>query len=236
MSDPSPSNTTPQDDAANRKAEPRAPGSSLPYFLALAVLFAAAYGAWTWWQVRQFDLGRGDAIPIASVGQPLTEFELTERTGQPFLSRDMRGKVWAVTYFFTTCPGSCIRLNQNIQLMHNLPELRDVTWVSITCDPENDTLAALRDYADRWQADPNRWLFCRADLEYLQRVALGMSLALYRQGHMDYAIVIDKSGKLRGMFDAASKSQCERLRTLLLECLDEPYPQELAAKEMTKHE
>ena len=60
--------------------------------------------------------------------------------------------------------------------MHNMPELKDVTWVSITCDPDNDTVEALRNYADRWEADPNRWLFCRADLDYTRRVARGMNL------------------------------------------------------------
>ena len=99
-----------------------------------------------------------------AVGPPLTEFELTERSGKPFRSADMKGKVWVATYFFTTCPGNCIRLNQNIQLMHNLPELKDVTWVSITCDPDNDTLEALSKYADSLQADPERWLFCRGPI------------------------------------------------------------------------
>ena len=56
----------------------------------------------------------------------------------------MRGNVWVATYFFTTCPGNCLRLNPNIQFMNNLPELKDVTWVSITCDPDTDTLEALR--------------------------------------------------------------------------------------------
>ena len=230
MSDHSPSDTARQEDQPSRTSSPP-PGSSLPYFLALASVFVAAYGAWKWWQVRQFELRRGDAIPIAAIGPPLTEFELTERSGKPFHSADMRGKVWVVTYFFTTCPGSCIRLNQNIQFMNSLPELEDVTWVSITCDPANDTLQALGDYADRWQADSQRWLFCRASLDYVKRVALGMNMALYRQGHQDYAVVIDKTGKIRGMFDATSKSQCQRLHTMLIECLDEPYPQELAAKE-----
>lgn len=235
MSDPAPLDVTPREETADRPNGP-APGSSLPFFIALAIVFVAAYGAWKWWQVRQFQISHSDAIPIAVVGPPLTEFELTERSGEPFRSADMHGKVWAVTYFFTTCPGNCIRLNRNIQFMSNLPELGDVTWVSITCDPDTDTLEALADYADQWQADPQRWLFCRADLEYTKRVALGMNLGLYRQGHQDYAIVIDKTGKVRGMFDATSKSQCQRLRTMLLKCLDEPYPQEMAAKGMTKHE
>ena len=38
------------------------------------------------------------------------------------------------------------------------------------------------------------------------------------------AIVIDKKGKIRGMFDATSESQCERMHKLLLECLDEKPP------------
>jgi cytochrome oxidase Cu insertion factor (SCO1/SenC/PrrC family) len=203
-------------------------GSAVPYFLALAVLVAMLYGGFKWWQVRQFEAARGQAIPASTIGPPLTEFELTERSGEPFRSADMRGRVWVATYFFSTCPGSCIRLNENIQFMHNLPELKDVTWVSITCDPENDTLEVLRDYADRWQADPGRWLFCRADLEYTQRVARGMDLFLSYKGHQDRVVVLDKAGKIRGMFDATSKSECQRLHKLLVEFLNEDPPKEIA--------
>jgi cytochrome oxidase Cu insertion factor (SCO1/SenC/PrrC family) len=181
------------------------------------------------WQVRQFELDRGQAIPAGVVGPPLTEFELTERSGEPFRSKDMRGRVWVATYFFTTCPGSCIRLNQNIQLMHNYPELKDVTWVSITCDPDTDTVEALRTYANAMKADPQRWLFCRADLDYTKQVALGMNLYLAMKTHHDDAVVIDKAGKIRGLFDATSTNDCGRMRSLLLECLKEAPPTELTA-------
>jgi cytochrome oxidase Cu insertion factor (SCO1/SenC/PrrC family) len=189
-----------------------------------------AYGGFKWWQLRQWELSRGEAITASTVGPPITEFELTERSGELFRSADMKGKVWVATYFFTTCPGNCIRLNQNIKFMHQLPELKDVTWLSISCDPDNDTLRALREYADRWKADPERWLFARGDLEYVKRVGRGMNVDVYRKGHKDYAIVFDKTGRIRGMFDATSKSQCERLRTRLLECMAEDMPQhDLAA-------
>jgi cytochrome oxidase Cu insertion factor (SCO1/SenC/PrrC family) len=176
--------------------------------------------------VRQFELRRGQAVLEDVSGPPLTEFELTERSGKPFRTADMKGKVWVATYFFTTCPGSCTRLNKNIQFMHNMPDLKDVTWVSITCDPDTDTLEALREYAASLKADPKRWLFCRADLDYTKRVARGMNLALFRKGHQDYAIVVDKTGQIRGMYDATSKSDCQRLRTKLLECVDEETPHE----------
>lgn len=204
-------------------------GAALPFFLALAVLFVMAYGAWKWWQVQQFQRTRGQAIPTAVIGPPITDFELTERSGEPFRSADMKGKVWVATYFFTTCPGNCIRLNSRLQAMNAMPELSDVTWVSITCDPDNDSTQELQKYADRWQADPKRWLFCRAPLEYTQGVAKGMNLGLFLRGHLDYAVVFDKAGKIRGMYDATSLTECERLHAKLLELLKEEPPEAVAS-------
>jgi hypothetical protein len=72
-------------------------GSMVPYMLCLAVLFAMAYGGWKWWQVHEFETTRGEAIPAGLIGPPLKEFELTERSGKPVRSIDMRGRVWVVT-------------------------------------------------------------------------------------------------------------------------------------------
>ena len=215
-----------------RPARRAAVDTALPFFLAVLVLFGMAYGGWTWWRVTQFESEKGQAI--ADVGPPLTEFELTERSGKPFRSADMKGKVWVVTYFFTTCPGECIRLNRNIQVMHNLPELKDVSWLSITCDPDTDKIEALSKYADSLQADPARWLFARADLDYTQRVALGMKMFLSRKGHQNYAVVIDKAGNIRGMFDGTSTSDCERMQKMLVKLEAETTEQAAAAGEEKK--
>jgi cytochrome oxidase Cu insertion factor (SCO1/SenC/PrrC family) len=206
-----------------------ASGTAVPYFLALAVILAMIYGGWKWWQVRQFELERGQAIPAAMIGPPITEFELKERSGKPLISTDLKGKVWVASYFFTTCPGNCLTVNRNIQSLNTLPELHDVTWVSITCDPDTDSIEMLREYADRWQADPERWLFCRADLPYTQQVAKGMDLMLFRKGHQDRAIVFDKNGKIRGLFDVMSNADCDRMRNLLVKLLAEKPQRDLVA-------
>lgn len=215
--------------AAGTKPASQASGAIVPFTLCGVVLIGMLYGAWTLYRYREWEAAKSNAIPASAIGPPLTEFELTERSGKPFRSLDMRGRVWVASYFFTTCPGQCLRLNANIQVLASEPELKDVTWVSITCDPDTDTLEALQAYADRWHADPERWLFCRADLEYTQRVAKGMKVYLSLKGHQDYAIVIDKTGKIRGVFDGTSQSQCARMRSLLLECVAEKPPQELAS-------
>ena len=65
---------------------------------------AMAYGGWKWWQVQQFEIAQGEAIPLDAIGPPLTEFELTERSGKPFRSADMHGRVWVATLFLHDLP------------------------------------------------------------------------------------------------------------------------------------
>jgi cytochrome oxidase Cu insertion factor (SCO1/SenC/PrrC family) len=198
--------------------------STLPYWLSLMVLLGGSYGGWKWYQVQQFQTAR-EVGGIHFDGPPLEEFELTERSGGLFRSADMRGKVWVTTFFFASCPGQCPRLNANIKRLHEMSELEDVTWVSITVDPDNDTLEVLRDYADRYHADPERWLFCRGEFDYIKRVGEDiMKMEVSWRGHKDYAIVIDRAGKVRGMYDATSISQSQKLRLLLMECLAEEPP------------
>jgi len=196
--------------------------STLPYWLTLMVLLVVSYGGWKYWQVQQFQSGGG--IEFTSQ-PPLEEFELTERSGQPFRSRDMLGKVWVTTFFFSNCTGTCKQLNTNIKMLSDLEELQDVTWVSISVEPEADTLERLCEYAETFQADPERWLFCRGDLQYIQRVGEDiMKLPITWRGHNESAVVIDRKGNVRGMYDAISTRESKRLRKLLIECLKEEAP------------
>jgi cytochrome oxidase Cu insertion factor (SCO1/SenC/PrrC family) len=110
--------------------------------------------------------------------------------------------------------------------------LQDVTWVSISVDPSADTLPALQKYADSFQADPERWLFCRGELSYIRRIGKDiLNLEVNWKGHKDYAVVMDKSGKPRGMYDVTSLTQTKRLEMLLIECLAEDEPSEEAEPE-----
>jgi len=199
--------------------------STVPYWLSLMVVVAASYGGWKWYQVRQFEANQAIG-GVEFTGPPLEEFELPERSGEMFRSADMQGKVWVTTFFFTTCPGPCTRLNERIKYMHNREEFKDVTWVSITVDPKADTIEVLQRYAKERNADSERWLFCRGDLKYIKRVGRDiMKLPVTWQGHNESAVVIDRTGKVRGMYDMTSTSQSKKLEVLLKKCLAEPAPE-----------
>ncbi len=213
MNDTTPNNTVPNN-------------TTLPYWLSLMVVLAASYMGWRWYQVQQFEANRSTG-GVELAGPPLKEFELPERSGKTFRSADMKGKIWVTTFFFTTCPGPCKRLNERIKYMHNLEEMRDVTWVSITVDPKADTIEVLQEYADKFSADPKRWLFCRGDLKYIKRVGKDiMKLPVTWQGHNESAVVIDRTGTVRGMYDMNSISQSKKLELLLKKLLAETATQE----------
>ena len=197
--------------------------SALPYWLALMVLVAAGYGGWKFWQVQQFEMSRAEG-GIEFEGPPLEEFELTTADGKTFRSADMKGKVWVATFFFATCQGSCPRLNANIKHLNSLEELKEVTWVSITVDPDTDTLERLQGYSEQFSADPNRWNFCRGDFKYTRRIGQDiMKMPVTWQGHNDFGVVIGKDGEIKAWQEIIKLSQIEKMRQVLLECLEEEF-------------
>ena len=115
-------------------------------------------------RVQAPDPGRRSTIlelVAAAKKQPewLTEFEMTERSGQSVGSKELRGEPYIACFFFSTCPGTCTRQSNKMQLLQNKFKGKPIKFVSISVDPESDTPAVLQEYAEKFQADPNRWLF-----------------------------------------------------------------------------
>jgi cytochrome oxidase Cu insertion factor (SCO1/SenC/PrrC family) len=57
------------------------------------------------------------------------------------------------------------------RLQQDVADDRDVRLVSISVDPEHDTPDVLRDYAQRFGAHPERWLFLTGDKAAIYRLA-----------------------------------------------------------------
>jgi protein SCO1/2 len=197
--------------------------NTLPFWIAGAVLLVGLYGGW-----KLFSHSAGEDQSLGTIeftqedALPLESFELTRSTGETFRSDDMKGQVWVASFFFTTCPGSCFKLNTNISLMQQDAALDDVKWVSISVDPVNDTPEALARYADDFKADPNRWYFLRGDIKYVRRIGRDLfKLAVEYKQHADYGVVIDRAGQVRGMFNINSRQERERMKDVLVELLME---------------
>ena len=161
-------------------------------------------------------------VPAVSLGQPAERFELTDQEGNQFDSASLKGKVWMGSVFFANCPGPCFRENQAIADI--LREIDDPNFVavSLTCDPENDTPAALEHYAERFDADPPRWKFLTGDMDVIKRVGTKTFLLPVEIGvHSERGAVFDREGRLRGSYHLLQEDRVDRLKKLIRDVLAE---------------
>jgi cytochrome oxidase Cu insertion factor (SCO1/SenC/PrrC family) len=102
---------------------------------------------------------QGTLETLADYG-PVPDFRLTERGGNTVTLADLRGKVWLANFIYTECTETCPLQSLQVQrLQEKFAGARDLRLVSITVDPSHDTPEVLQRHADRYGADPERWLF-----------------------------------------------------------------------------
>lgn len=150
-------------------------------------------------------------------------FSLTERSGKTFDSAALTGEVWVASFFFTACPGACLKLNHAIaDLQKDLTDPR-IRFVSITVDPGNDTPQALAKYADLMHADPEWWLFVTGSLDDIKRIAReSFQVSVERVTHSDRMLLVDRQGRIRGSYRGTDDNQVRLLKKKLAELLAEP--------------
>lgn len=166
--------------------------------------------------------GRGTPTPHdpppPDLDYPVGSFSLTERDGRTVTEKDLAGKVWVASFVFTRCPGNCPAVTATVRRLQ--AELTDgpAMFVTFTVDPKRDNPDELRKYADRYGADPKRWLFLTGDRETIRKLlqerfkqsAGDDPTADTKPGeefatHSTRLVVVDKKGVIRGMYDGMPK-------------------------------
>jgi cytochrome oxidase Cu insertion factor (SCO1/SenC/PrrC family) len=158
------------------------------------------------------------SIPAPDYGH-VPEFSLTERSGRNVTLGDLRGQVWIADFIFTSCAGSCPIMSSQMQrLQGTLPH--DIHFVSFSVDPARDTPLVLAQYAEKYSADSQRWMFLTGDRKAIYDITMkGFKLALDdSQGsdlepitHSSRFVLIDKDGRIVGYFDGTEESGLKSL-------------------------
>jgi protein SCO1/2/putative membrane protein len=157
---------------------------------------------------------------------PLPAFELTERSGRPFGSKDLANEVWIAGFIFTRCQASCPRISATMKSVQaDLEEsAAGVKLVSLTVDPEHDTPEILSKYADTFGATPGRWFFLTGPHDTLFtlirdgfRLAVGAAdpsdpnYSLMSISHSSKLALVDRGNRVVGLYDADNHDEIARL-------------------------
>ncbi|HEX5446055.1 MAG TPA: SCO family protein [Pirellulales bacterium] len=195
-------------------------------WLTVLLLAVGAYGSFTLWKVYQAHATTADAAPPAAgldalSPVPLEDFTFTDSDGRPFAMEQLRGKVWIASYFFATCPGFCLQMNQEIAALARELADQDVTFVSFTVDPENDTPEKLKEYRERMGADADRWVFLTGELDEIRALGQKWLKMPVSKDHNDKLVVVGRDGRIKGFFASRDAVQVKLLKKKLPEWVGE---------------
>jgi protein SCO1 len=152
-------------------------------------------------------------VPAGSEAEWLTAFELIERSGESMTSEDLLGQPYVVSFFFSLCPSICVQQNEKVQILAEKFAGQPVRFVSISCDPEVDRPEVLAEYADKFNADKQQWLFFTGEMNYIRRVGSEMfSLPVMRRFHAEKFVLVDSAGKLHAYYTWTDPEQWQGLQ------------------------
>lgn len=150
----------------------------------------------------------------------LSRFELTERNGELVKSEQLLGQPYVVSFFFSTCPSICVQQNQKLKELQDAFEGEGVKFVAISVDPETDTPEVLTEYAARFGADSEQWLFMTGDLTYIRRIGGEIfRQPVNKQFHTERFVLVDPEGKIEGFYNWPEKRQFRKLQEKIREMI-----------------
>ncbi|HZZ74183.1 MAG TPA: SCO family protein [Pirellulales bacterium] len=195
--------------------------SALIFWVTVLVFGTISYGGFKLLQLRSTTAAADDKTKDEVAPKKVVPFTLTDQDGNDWSSKSLDGQVWVASYFFASCPQICFQLNQELAKLQQDPQFAQVKFVSITCDPENDLPAVLKEYAKKFSADHSRWVFLTGDLKKVQQIGLDLQITVLKQTHSDRLVIVDPSGVIRGRFRATAPDQLELTKKTLLSVLAE---------------
>ncbi len=180
-----------------------------------------------------------DGIISRNQARRLGSFEFINQDGEQFTQDAIASRLVVVNFIFTTCPGTCPRQSAAMKTLQDRIEKADssgaVRLISISVQPEVDTPEVLSAYASEYGANPDIWSFLTGEKDAIwsfSKDALSMQVApnpgdpLIPIAHESKFALIDRTGKIRGYFDALEEQGFEQLWSAIDTVLPEFEPAE----------
>ena len=157
-----------------------------------------------------------DVEPL-QIGDPLPEYHFTNELARAVSTSEFKGKAVAITFIFTRCPlpTFCPRMSSNFEEVQkkllaatNAP----ANWhlLTISFDPEFDSPAIMKSYAQRYQADASHWNFLTGSPLEISGICDQLGQKFWKEegaiNHNLRTAVFDATGRLQQLFQGNSWS------------------------------
>lgn len=159
-------------------------------------------------------------------GHTIGDFSFFNQNGEKITQEEVKNKVFVAEYFFTTCGTICPKMNEQMKRVHSAYKSNNgVRILSFTVNPEVDTIAQMKRYADEHGAKDNKWHFLtgkKEDLYGLARKSFFVLKPAEAQNlgdagndfiHTNNFVLVDRKRRIRGYYDGTSPTSVDSLIT-----------------------
>ena len=155
-----------------------------------------------------------------TVYHTIPAFKFTDQFGRVFSEKSLEGNIYVADFFFTTCKTICPRMSRQMWRVQNKFEKdADVKIISVTVDPETDSVPVLAAYAQSYNAVKDKWFFLTGDKTQTYELARNGFFLAAIQGtkspeefnHSEQLVLIDKDRRIRGYYDGTDDMEVNKL-------------------------
>lgn len=161
-----------------------------------------------------------DAPELANFHQ-IPSFELTNQEGELITEKTFEGKIYIVDFFFTSCPGICLKMTESMgKLQEEFMSDDDVLFLSHSVTPKKDSVPVLKSYADAKHVVSGKWHLATGDQKQIyqlgrQQYFVEEDLGLAKEDdeflHTENFILVDHNRRIRGIYNGLNKSSMRQL-------------------------
>jgi protein SCO1/2 len=128
--------------------------------------------------------------------------------------------IYVADFFFTTCPSICpIMKTQMLRVYEKYKGNDKVKVLSHSIDPKHDTVAVLKEYANRLGVSSDQWHFVTGDKEEIFDLAQQSYMVSVLEEeeapggvvHSGAFLLIDSQGRIRGHYDGTKAEEVDQL-------------------------
>lgn len=160
-------------------------------------------------------------INVDTIWHSAKSIKLTNQLGKTVTLDSLKGKIIVINFFFTRCPTICPRLARSMKkLQDSYPNGKDtiVQFISISIDPEHDSVTQLRNFANRYTSNHDSWWFVTGNKKEIYDFALNELKATVADVDVDTAFMhtknfflLDRERVVRGWYNGFDTTKQARL-------------------------
>lgn len=173
-------------------------------------------------------LGRHDFVEknvnnetiVDTLYHQVADFSFVDQDSAIVTPETFDNKIYVTDFFFTSCPTICpVMKTQMLRVYETFKDNEEVALLSHTIDPVHDTVAVLRDYAERLGVSSDKWHFVTGEKDEIYDMGLKSYMVTAMEDenepggyiHSGAFILVDKDRHIRGMYDGTKPEQVDIL-------------------------